>query len=302
VIVRWRTRTGIEVGRFAIIILGIAAILFAIAGAWIAASASDSVPWLAVAGAGLVVMGGTWASARSWRALLAGTDSAVDPVKAYVASLPAKYLPGGIAQPIGLIVLTSGGRTSIGRVMAAAATQFVVSVFGGASLALPVTSFGSRVPVVYVLLTIAGMLVLLFFLPNWLPLLTVKMGQRLRLKVDDWIFPDKASTVRAYAWTFIGFVAMGTSFAIVVRALGSSAPWFTIIAAFAVAWTIGFLAVPLPAGVGAREGVLLALLAPWSGASVVIAASLLQRFASMLAELALFGTFRAWRVIKDLPS
>jgi hypothetical protein len=35
---------------------------------------------------------------------------------------------------------------------------------------------------------------------------------------------------------------------------------------------------------------------------VVIAASLLQRFASMLAELALFGTFRAWRVIKDLPS
>jgi hypothetical protein len=183
--------------------------------------------------------------------------------------------------------------------MAAAATQFVVSVLGGASFALPITAFGNQQPVAYVLLTIAGMLVLLFLLPSWLPLLTVKMGQRLRLRVDDWSFPDKASTVRAYAWTLVGFVAMGTSFAIVLRALGSSAPWLTVIAAFAVAWTIGFLAVPLPAGVGAREGILLALLAPWSGTGVIIAASLLQRFASMLAELALFGTFRAWRVIKD---
>jgi uncharacterized membrane protein YbhN (UPF0104 family) len=65
-----------------------------------------------------------------------------------------------------------------------------------------------------------------------------------------------------------------------------------IVPAFAASWAAGFALVPIPAGLGVREAVLVALL-PSYGAAAIVAASLLHRLATLTAELVLMGF--AWR-------
>ena len=60
-------------------------------------------------------------------------------------------------------------------------------------------------------------------------------------------------------------------------------PYF-VFCAFALSWLVGFLAVPIPAGVGVREAVLVVLL-PGVGAAPLLAASLAARLLSIGAEL-----------------
>ncbi|MDY7102689.1 MAG: hypothetical protein S0880_16025, partial [Actinomycetota bacterium] len=76
--------------------------------------------------------------------------------------------------------------------------------------------------------------------------------------------------------------------------LVAEVPPLTAMAAFGLAWAVGFVAVPLPAGLGLREAVLVLALTGIAGvdADAVIAASLVHRFVLLSAELVMFAQSR----------
>ncbi|PKH44336.1 hypothetical protein SAMN05192575_102391 [Nocardioides alpinus] len=120
------------------------------------------------------------------------------------------------------------------------------------------------------------------------------------------------------ARTSLGFVELGTTTALMtavwgcygagllllVPAGGSGTPGFgAAVAAFALAHAAGVLVVVAPAGVGVREGVLVALLSPVLGVPGAAAVALLSRVAHALADFAVAGAAGAWaRVGRVGPS
>ena len=57
----------------------------------------------------------------------------------------------------------------------------------------------------------------------------------------------------------------------------------------ALAWAVGLIVIPAPAGAGVREAVLIATFAPQIGAPAALAVALASRVLLVLADVALAG-------------
>ena len=115
------------------------------------------------------------------------------------------------------------------------------------------------------------------------------MGHRSRAPVRPRIpgsdqLPTQRDIVAFYVWALVTVGSLCVAYTILLDSLDGSVNPFFVFCAFAVSWLIGFLVVPIPAGVGVREAVLLFLL-PGVGAAPVLAASLALRLLSIGAEL-----------------
>ncbi len=76
---------------------------------------------------------------------------------------------------------------------------------------------------------------------------------------------------------------------------GPESPGFVaVVGAFALAHAVGVLVVIAPAGVGAREAVLVALLSPSLGVPGAAAVALLSRVAHAAADFLVAGAAAAW--------
>ncbi|MEX0699305.1 MAG: lysylphosphatidylglycerol synthase domain-containing protein [Acidimicrobiia bacterium] len=275
---------------------GSISILVAIVGALLAVRSTASVPWGNVAIASGAAALATWSSACAWLFLVRDLQASPDPTRAYVAALPAKYIPGGFTQPVGLVLLTSRVKGTMPKVAAAGGVLLGISAIAGASFLPWTPRLALPLPAALGLLAVPFLC-----LAWWRPLVRaiLRIGKPAWGEVDERVLPNRLRVLQAYALTLLSFVSLGSGFAMIFSAFGTGAPWGMLIAAFAVAWTVGFLAVPLPAGVGAREAMLVLLLSTWAAPGVVLAVTLLHRFATMLAELVLFVCLRSWRVVRN---
>ena len=96
--------------------------------------------------------------------------------------------------------------------------------------------------------------------------------------------PTQTDIVIFYGWALVTIGSLCAAYAILLRSLVHGVNPFVVFSAFAVSWVIGFVVVPIPAGVGIREAVLVALL-PGIGAAPLLAASLALRLLSIGTEL-----------------
>jgi glycosyltransferase 2 family protein len=92
-------------------------------------------------------------------------------------------------------------------------------------------------------------------------------------------------------WSALAWVAYGVHLWILMVPMGLEGPagFGAALGGFALAWAIGFLVVFVPAGVGVREAVLVAVLAPLVGEGPALAAAVLSRFLIIVAEAALLA-------------
>jgi glycosyltransferase involved in cell wall biosynthesis/uncharacterized membrane protein YbhN (UPF0104 family) len=90
----------------------------------------------------------------------------------------------------------------------------------------------------------------------------------------------------AYSWVW---AAQGLAFAILARALLplDTFSLFSVGGAAAVAWVVGFLAIPVPAGLGVREAVAIFLLSPVLPASITLSMAIGARLISSLIQTGL---------------
>jgi uncharacterized membrane protein YbhN (UPF0104 family) len=96
--------------------------------------------------------------------------------------------------------------------------------------------------------------------------------------------PSQRSILAYYVWALVGIAATAAAYAVLLRSLTDEASPTIVFFAFALSWTLGFLVVPLPAGIGIRELILIAAI-PEVGAGPVLAASLAHRLLGIGAEL-----------------
>jgi SAM-dependent methyltransferase/uncharacterized membrane protein YbhN (UPF0104 family) len=280
-----RRRLGL-VARIAFGVLGAGFLVVAFLATWGDARDLDAPAWYVFAAALLLLGFGLWCAYRAWVALL--EVPAHPPLAAgfYLSQL-GKYLPGGVWQALA----QAGYAARAGVPGAQAGTRLVVfgltQATGGALVGATLVALGSGVDWILRAAALLPLLALVALLDRRWMIRAVRWWQRRRGKpARDELIPAQAAILRACGWSVGTMVVTSLAFALLLGGTAVDAPILASVPAFAFAWTIGFLALPFPAGLGVREAVLLLTLAGLVPAAAVIAAAVFLRLMAIAAEAA----------------
>ena len=280
--------------RRAFLVLAFAAAAWAVASRWddvrAAWSALDALTVLAAFAVSLAYVLATMAS---WRAVLGDLGSDVPPgpaARMFLVSQLGKYVPGGVWNLVAAAEIGADLRIPRRRSVTAMAVALLVSIVTGLLVAVVAVLAGpAGVRSTYGATLIALPVLIVVLLP---PVLNRLLGMLLRLlRRAPLEHPvSGAGIARASAWALLAWLLAGLHVWLLATALGAEATIATAALAtggYALAWTVGFLVVVVPAGVGVRETVLALVLAgQLSGGSVVVAV-LASRVLMTLADVAL---------------
>lgn len=230
------------------------------------------------------------ASLLSWSALL-GRYRPTQIARGFFLSHLGKYIPGLVWQAVGQVSYAVRDGVAIGRAATAYGLYIILSVAGAGVIGslLALTGRGLSVPIR--LGAAAGLLVLISLHRGWvaLPLRIVRRVTGRPESIDH--VPTQATLFRSFGWATLANTCSGLGFAVILSGLTDHDRLIASVSAFALAWAVGILAVPFPAGIGVREGVLLLLLGGQLSTPVVIAASVYHRIVSLIAESIMIGVY-----------
>lgn len=274
--------------RTLVLVVGLVALAFAVART--VDDASDQVlpsPAALVAGAVLSLVA-ILTSGRAWVALFGDVlHERADRRRfedTYYVSQLTKYLPGGgIVQAASQVGLAASLGVPLGRVAVAFPVSAVGSVAAGCTLGAGLV-FAPSLPGWARGLALLG-LATPALLHRRLMAGVLGIAHRLVRRIPS---PDRLPAQRAivvfYCWAVVSIGASAGAYTVLLGSLTSEAASLTVFCAAALSWAAGFLVVPLPAGIGVREAVLVATI-PGVGAGPLLAASLAQRLLAIGADL-----------------
>ena len=239
-----------------------------------------------VLAAGVLYLLGMCIYAVSWALLFAKADRRPLIGLGFLVSQPVKYLPGGFAQPISQVTLGVQAAGSTSRVVVAFPVHVLINGVAAITLSAPflfvadVPSWARwavvLVPIIWVSLD-----------RRWMAALLLLLGRIHRVfRVSDEL-PPQRNINTAFAVALLAHGAMFAGFG--VLSAGSVPGWsiFQLSVAYGIAWVIGYIAIPAPAGLGAREAVLAVLLNGALPAVDVIKVSAVHRIVTLVVELIL---------------
>jgi len=225
---------------------------------------------------------------QAWRLTLAALGSPLTVrVGAWVMFVGqlGKYLPGSVWAVLAQMELGTAHRVPRHHSASASVLANLITLLSGlltAAVTLPFVSGSARylwaflaVPVVFGCLhprVLNAMLRRLFRLVRRPPL-------------------ERPLTVRAIAaplaWSFGSWLLYGLQIWLLTTQLGAPRGTAALVSvgSFALAWSVGFIAVFAPAGAGVREVVLTALLSPVVGVSAATAVALVARALTTIGDL-----------------
>lgn len=212
----------------------------------------------------------------------------------------AKYIPGNVAQHASRAVLSVRSGMGVRALVATVAQETILAVAASVLvgiLALAVSVQGiHRVSAQY-----AGWL---FALGAGLGIAVLVLAsveltpERLRDHPKRWLrvvariggLPGPRATLGSLVAYVINYLMIGFGLWIVARAMGlpSAVDYGLVTAAFALSWVLGFLAPGAPAGLGAREGIMLLLLNGSAPVQSVVIFVLVARVVTMLGDALCF--------------
>lgn len=247
-------------------------------------------------------------ASEGWRRALQSLGSLL-PVKdaftIYFAGQLGKYAPGSM-WPI-VIQSELGKRSNVPRVTMAASyflALLISLVCGGITGLLVFTGDGAGSVWMVALAGGIGAVVVaaLIYDARMLNSLGGWVGRRTSRRVPT--LPSAGPAVGAAgAFTLVSWLCFGIQAWLLARPLGAGVDLLLpTIGAFALAFVAGMVMVPLPAGAGVRETVLVIALGASIGDSAAITVSIMSRLVLILTELALaaaFGVPGAARAAKE---
>ena len=259
---------------------------------------------LAVAGASLIYVLVIPLSGWAWSRLLAdmGLDWPWGKTAAVIGVTQiAKYVPGNVGQHFGRAALVLSRRMPA-DVFGGSILLETILTMGAAALIgglgwLWTTRPGVGVESVPEQLLVLAVLVLGVTVPGSALLfrLLYSLGGKSR-RMRKWIsgnlrFPKVRVLLEVVLAYSLNFLVLGLVLQVVCAALGSSAraDYLFLAAAFAFAWMAGYLTPGLPAGLGAREGVLSVLLAGHLPDTELLNVLLGMRLATLVGDLLSFA-------------
>lgn len=227
----------------------------------------------------------------SWRAVSAGYGAALSVLDAsvvYLVGQVGKYLPGGVWNVLASAELAGDRGVARRRTVGTMLVAVLVSAAVAGMLTLLLLPGLPGTP-------LAGHGWLRWLTPLGLvaiapPVLNTLLATLLRLTrqepVEERI--GLGAVTRSTLWSLASWLAAGLSVHALALSMGAehSATLLRLcVGGYAVAWLVGFVLVFLPAGVGAREGVLGLVLAAALGPGAVVVVVLLSRVLVTLADL-----------------
>jgi uncharacterized membrane protein YbhN (UPF0104 family) len=247
-----------------------------------------------VAGAAVSVIAGLGGMLMAWRALLADLGSPL-PLPAairvmFVGQL-GKYVPGAVWALAAQVELARDydvpRRRSATASLVGMATTLVVGLIA-AGVMLPLTSAHAARHYWWVLAITPLAAACLH--PK-----IIKFGLSLALRVLRRP-PLEASVsmrgmVRALAWTTLGWLCFGAhAWFLISNFAGTGGHVFALsLGGYALAWSVGFLIIFFPGGIGPREIALIAVLAPVMSSASALVVALASRVVMTIGDLAWAG-------------
>jgi len=227
-------------------------------------------------------------------------------MRVYFVSSLGRYLPGKLWQIAGLAALSAeAGIPASGAIAASILAQVAFMTTGALLLAVLLPAYGTAA-------LIAGAGLLAVVVAGFV-VLTTRRGARLRRRLADRLGPrfggaldmiDRVTPRAAATWWLLylgSWIVLGLAFAVFVTAFEPQAAerTLTLGGVVAASYLLGYIT-PLPAGIGAREGVMAALLTavlPPAAAVVVSASSRLWFTAGELLPLTLIPLLPRQRAV-----
>jgi glycosyltransferase 2 family protein len=256
--------------------------------------------WPVLLGAFVTGFAGFVVLMLAWRIFLTGLGSPIPPVQAYrvyFISQLGKYVPGKVWALVTQAELTR--EFGVPRLRSVSSTLLAIATSSACGLAvaavtLPLTSDRARAQ--YWWLFVLAPVLLAALHPK---IVTWCLDTALRLARQPPLehAVSLAATLRAAAWTMLGWALLGVHTWLLCLGAGGSGRglFFLATGAYALAFIAGFLVFIAPGGIGAREAVLVLVLSPVlpTGAALVVA--LASRVLLTLADLTGAGTAFALR-------
>jgi uncharacterized membrane protein YbhN (UPF0104 family) len=245
-------------------------------------NAVPGVPRLALAY--LLAVCSTACAAQIWVALLDRPGEGRHLAGAVYLSQLSKYVPaGGVLQAAGQIGRTATQGIPLRRVTLAWFVAALTTVCAGGLIG-GFLVFSSEAPAWSRWISPLGFLAPLLLHRRVLHALTARAHRLFpRVPAPDEL-PSSRARLRALGWAIANLACYSGAFTLLLEGIDASVPAAGVFVAYVVSWVIGFLAIPVPSGLGVREVVLVALV-PSVAAGPLLAASLTQRLVVIAGEV-----------------
>jgi len=246
----------------------------------------------------IAVLAALFASMKSWQVLLAGLGSPLPiPVASRVVFLGqlGKYLPGSVWPILAQMELGTTYRVPRHRSASVAVLAMLLSLLTGLLIAAVTLPFvADSTPYLWAFVAVPLLVACLH--PRVLnPLLDrlLKLARRPGLEQPL----SGRVLASALAWCLVAWLFNGLQIWLLASRVGAPLGTAALLAVggFAFAWSVGFLVVFAPAGVGVREVLLVTLLTPAVGAGAATAVALVSRVVTTASDLILAGAAAARR-------
>jgi len=269
------------------------------------AAALHQLAWYSVAGAAVAVIAGLGCMMLAWRALLADLGSPLPLRPAarvlFVAQL-GKYVPGAVWAMAAQVELARSYEVPRRRSASATVVAMLITLATGllvAAVALPLSS-GAAARQYWWALALAPPALIALYPPvmGWGLDRALRLARRppLERRISG------AGVARTAAWSLAGWAFFSVhAWLLVAGVTGKGISVLPIAAgAYALAWSVGFILIPFPGGVGPRELALIAALAPVMPRGSAIVVAVVSRLVMTIGDLAwaavAFGLGRGGRL------
>jgi uncharacterized membrane protein YbhN (UPF0104 family) len=280
--------------RVSVAVVTLAAVVYAVARNWADVSAHlGKISWATFAGSSLAAVVGTWLTMLGWRTILRdlGSDLHLAPATGvYFVGQLGKYLPGSlwsvlVQADIAAHLKVPRRRTAVAGLLAlglALLTGLLVGLPSAAFL-LRRTSDGFRW---WLLLGVP--LVALLFVPrllNWAIATMLRLLRREPLEHDL-----SGRSILVASGTFVAvWLSFGVHTLLLAQAVAGDEPHPDLTTAaltgYALSVSLGMLLIVLPAGLGAREGLLTLILSTAMPTAAAAAVAIVSRFIVTLVDV-----------------
>ena len=239
--------------------------------------------WIALAGAVVLLTYGLLVAA--WRAVIGGWGERLayrPAVRIWTVSNLGRYLPGKVWSVAGLAVLAQREGVAAWAAVGAAVAMQAIAVGSGVAVAAATVPGTLSAPGALVAAAVAAATIAALAMPR-----VVALVGRITRRPDLRPLPVRA-VVLAGTVTTVSWLAYGVGFWCLARGtLGNTSLGMApAIGVFAAGYITGLLALFAPGGVGVREAVFIALLAPSVGSGGAIVLGVASRALLTLTEVA----------------
>lgn len=228
------------------------------------AAAADARPSLILAGllAGGAAMTGIGLTWRSALRMLGSEVGVMSALRGYFVGQLGKYVPGGVWAIMGRGEWARAegvpGAVAYSSVVLSMGSAYLSALLVGVAL-LPFLlgdGVSSDVPFVAVLVLLpVGLLIIHPAVLRW----ALDAVRRVTKRELILMIPSWRQSVSLVMRQLPSWILIGSANYLIAVAFGSVGDIFNVVAATAVSWVVGFLALPVPGGLGVREGVFVAL-------------------------------------------